>query len=312
MKTKVIGGILSSLLIVLSLLLFIKDDILVKVVVSPKCYSIMKSSSIETFKVKILVNEIDSYYFNADYISNISITSDTSEVIPIVLEDISKSNEVYPYNNELYYFLDFELSIGFNSDDYTISLEKAYLNIDYNNTKSMKLFIGEFNYLFYEEENTDISLNNLLATHALIENIDTSSGLFLNLGNLSNHNITIFKVELGTNGILANNFHLEEVTSIPIISDLPEEILGIDYYNYKLFGEYPNNSLLLRKNNEIKLYVPFSYMSDISYLYRFYVKVYYEIDSVEKVYIIDDFPYINTSSYKPELESEFHYYEFTN
>jgi len=312
MKTKIIGGLISFLLIILSILLFIKDDPLVKVVISPKCYSIMKSSDIETFKVTILANELDSYYFNADYISNISITSNTSEIIPVILKDISKSNEGYLYNNELYYFLDFELSIGFNSDDYLIELEQAYLNIDYNNTKTMELFIGEFNYLFYEEENPDISLNNLLATHALVNNIDTTTGLFLNLGNLSNHNITISKVELGTNKVLANNFHLEEVTVIPSISNLPEEILGIDYYNYNLYGEYPNSSILLRKNNEVMFYVPFSYMGDISYLYRFYVKVYYVIDSVEKVYIIDDFPYINTANYKPELESEFRYYEFAN
>ena len=310
MKIKMIGIVLSFLLVVLSVLLFIKEAPLVKVIVSPKCYSLMKSSETELFNVTIIVSNPESYYFNPEYIANISLSSDTDEIISLVLNEISKSNEFYIYNNELYYYLTFELSIGFNSDDYLISMDKAYLNINYNNAKEMKLYIGEFNYLFNTEVNKDISLNNLLATHALINEIDTASGLFLNLGNLSDNNITISKVELGTSFIKANNFHLKEVYDIPDITTSPEDILNIENYNYALYGEYELNTILLRENNEVMFYVPISYTGDIPYLYRFYVKVYYVIDSVEKVYVIDDFPYINTSSYKGELESEFVYYEY--
>ena len=310
MKIKMIGIVLSFLLVVLSVLLFIKEEPLVKVVVSPKCYSLMKSSETELFNVTIIVSNPESYYFNPEYIANISLSSDTDEIISLVLNEISKSNEFYIYNNELYYYLTFELSIGFNSDDYLISMDKAYLNINYNNAKEMKLYIGEFNYLFNTEVNKDISLNNLLATHALINEIDTASGLFLNLGNLSDYNITISKVELGTSFIKANNFHLKEVYDIPDITTSPEDILNIENYNYALYGEYELNTILLRENNEVMFYVPISYTGDIPYLYRFYVKVYYVIDSVEKVYVIDDFPYMNTSSYKGELESEFVYYEY--
>ncbi len=312
MRLKIIGGLLSFLLIVLAGLLFIEDNPKTKIVVSPKIYSIMKSSDNEQFSIMFLVNDTDSYYFNKEYISNIKISSDNEDIIPCIINNIEKSSEYYIYNEEVYYYLTFELSIGFNSDDYLIFIEKAYLDIDYSNTHKIKLYIGEFNYYFYDEENTDISLNNLLSTHSLINDIDTASGLFLNLGNESPHNITINKIEIGSNNTLANNYYLKEIYSIPDISKTPEEILNIENYNYSIYGEYLENNILLRKSNEIMLYVPFSYIGDIPYLYRFYVKVYYVIDSVEKVFVIDDFPYINTSNYKLELESEYYCYEFDN
>ena len=312
MRLKIIGGLLSFLLIVLSVLLFIEDHPKTEIIISPKTYSILKSSNNELFSIVLLVNDVDSYYFNQEYISNIKISSDSEEIIPCILNNIKRSDELYIYNNEEYYFLTLELSIGFDSDDYEMNITKAYLDISYSNTNEIKLYIGEFNYLFYDEENTDISLNNLLATHTYINDIDTASGLFLNLGNESDYNITITKIELGSTHILANNFYLKEIYSIPDISNTPEEILSIDNYNYSIYGEYSAMSILLRKNNSIMLYVPFSYKGDITYLYRFYVKVYYVIDTEEKVFVIDDFPYINTSSYKEELESGYYSYEFAN
>ena len=312
MRIKAIGGIVSFLLIILSILLFIEDDPKIKILTSPKIYSIMKSSDNEIFNITILTNDIDSYYFNQDYISNISLSSDSDKIVTLSLSDISKSSERYIYNNEVYYYLSFKLKVGFDSDDYLIEMRTAYLDIKYSNNNEIKLYIGEFNYLFYDEENRDISLNNLLSTHGLVNGIDTSTGLFLNLGNLSEHNITINKIEIGATSTLANNYYLLELYEIPDFSASPEEILGIEDYNYTKYSEYTQKNILLRKNNEIMLYVPFSYEGDISYLYRFYVKVYYIINLEEKVFIIDDFPYISTNVFKEELEGEYNYYEFNN
>ena len=311
MRLKIIGGILSFLLIALSILLFIEDDITTKVVISPKIYSIMKSSDNELFNITILTNEIDSYHFNEDFISNINL-SDEEEVIPIELVEIDKSNESYPYENEIYNFVTFKLRIGFRSDDFLLNFENAHLNIDYSNTDEISLFIGEFNYLFHNEENTDLSINNLFATHAFINDIDTASGLYLNLGNLSEYNITISSVELGASSVASNNYYLREIHDDITIEHTPEQILNIDNYNYQLYSDDYQGSILLRKYNEIRLYVPFSYKADISYLYRFYVKVNYIVNSEEKVFVIDDFPYINTSNYKLELESDYVQYEFDN
>lgn len=312
MKLKIIGGILSFLVIVLSLLMFIQENPKTEIIISPKIYSIMKSSDNEVFRITVLTNDLDSYYFNADYISNINLSSDGEDIVPLVISDIIKSNELYFYKNKQYYFITLELSLGFSSDDFLINIDNAYLDIRYSNTEEIKIFIGEFNYYFYDEENYDISLNNLFSTHDLINNVNTVSGLYLNLGNLRDLNITINKIEIGSSDVLTNNFYFNEIYVIPEMSHTPEEILYIDNYNYHNYGEYTSNSILLRKNNEVMLYVPFSYTGDIDYLYRFFVKVHYVIDSEEKVFVIDDFPYINTSNYKEELESEYISYEYDN
>lgn len=311
MKLKIIAGIIIFLSISLTVLLFIKKEEVIKIVVSPKVYSIMKSSDTERIKITVLVNDSDSYYFNKEYISNINLSSSNDDLVPLVIESIDKSNDYYPYENEIFYYVTFNLEVAFNSDYYLIELKEAYLNISYSNTKEIKLYIGEFNYHFNETENTDFSINNLLCTHAEVNGIDTTTGLFLTLGNLSNNNIIINSVELGTQNVYANNFYLREVYNEISLNSLPKDILNIDYYDYDIFSDY-EASILLRKNNEAMLYVPFSYIGEIPYLHRFYVKVNYTIDSLEEVFILDDFPYINTSNYKIELEGDYIYYEFQN
>ena len=312
MRIKIIGGIIGLLSLALTVLLFIPNEETTKILISPKIYSIVKSSDNERINITLLVNDSDSYYFNSAYISNISLSSDDEQIIPLVINSIDKSNDLYIHDNEMYYFTTLLLEVGFNSDDYSIKLEKAYLEISYSNSKEIRLYIGEFQYLFSEYENRDFSLNNLLSTHLIINDIDTSSGLFLNLGNLTENNIIIKKIKIGSSNVVANNYYLREVFEEITIEEIPENILGIDNYDYSSYRGDVNKDILLRKNNEIMLYVPLSYIGEIQYLYRFYVEVTYIINTTEKTFVIDDFPYINTSSYKTELEDGYVYYEFKN
>ncbi len=312
MRIKLVGGLITFLLLVLSLLLFIKDDSNLEIITSPKIYSLYKSSEFESFNVPILTNDATNYFFKEDYIAKIALTADNDEIIPLTVKEIVKTNNLYNYADKKYYYLTFKLQIAFNSDDYNIVMNKAYLKITYKNAKEIKLYIGEVNYLFSSEENYDISLNNLLSTHGIVNNKDTSTGLFLNLGNLSNNNLIISKIEIGSNNIVANNAYLREIENLPNYDASPETILGMISYDYHAIPKETAQQILLRKNNEIMLYVPFAYLGDIGYLYRFYVKVYYYDEGTLKVFIIDDFPYINTTSFKQELSQDFYYYEFSN
>ena len=312
MKLKIIALIIVILTSTLTILLFIEDTPSTQIIISPKIYSIVKSSDTESFGITFLVNDTESYYFNKDFVANIFLTSDKDEIIPLNIIEIDKSVEYYPIENHKYYYVTINLSIGFKSDDYLICLEEAYLNITYSNSKVIKLHIGEFNYLFSEEINSDFSLNDLFSTHKTIEGIDTASGLFLNLGNLTDNNIVITKIIIGSKDVLANNFYLTELFEDINLGDYPKDILKLDDYNFFVYGDYSSNRILLRKNNEIDLYVPFSYIGSISFLHRFYVSVEYIVNGEEKVFIIDDFPFINTSCYKEELEKGFAYYEYEN
>ncbi len=312
MRIKLVGGLIVFLLLVLSLLLFIKDNSNIEIITSPKIYSLFKSSEFESFDIPFLTNDSASYFFNEDYISKIVLVSDNDEIIPLTIKEIVKTNNFYNYADEEYNYLTFNLQIAFNSDDYNIVMNKAYLKITYKNAKEIMLYIGEVNYLFSSDENYDLSLNNLLSTHGMVNGKDTSTGLFLNLGNLSNNNLIITKIEIGSNNIVSNNDYLSEIEVIPNYDDSLETVLGIANYDYKIIPKETTKQILLRKNNEIMLYVPFSYTGEIGYIYRFYVKVYYYDEGVLKVFIIDDFPYINTTTFKQELMKDFYYYEFSN
>ena len=312
MKLKIIALVTVVLTSVLTILLFIEDAPYTRIIISPKIYSIVKSSDTETFGITFLTNDTDSYYFNEDFVANIFLTSDKNEIIPLNIIEIDKSPEYYLIENKKHYYVTIKLSIGFSSEDYLISLEEAYLNITYSNSEEIKLHIGEFNYLFSEEINSDFSLNDLFTTHKAIDGIDTVSGLFLNLGNLSDYNIVISKIIIGSKDVLANNFYLTELYEDINIGDYPKDILKLDNYNFFVYGDYNSNKILLRKNNEINLYVPLSYIGSIPFLHRFYVQVEYIVNGEEKVFLIDDFPFINTSCYKEELEEGFAYYEYDN
>jgi len=311
MKLKIIGGLISFLLIILTILLFVDSESVIRIIVSPKSYSLLKSSDNETINITILANDTDTYYFNEEYISKMHLSTDGEEIVPLLLIEVNKTNDLYFYDYEEYNYVDFVFEIGFDSEDYLISMDKAFLNITYSNGETLELFIGEFNYYFMDTFTNDIGVSDLLATNRLINNVDTASGLFLKLDNLSDHNIIINKVEIGSNSVKANNFHLKEIFNEVDYSNTPEEILQIDEYNYEIYGDVSQN-ILLRQHNSIMLYIPFSYIGDISYLYRFYCEVYYEVDGVENVFIIDDFPFIYTSNYKVELESDYVHYEYSN
>ena len=98
MKSKIIFGLLAFLLVVFIILLYIPDNKSFKVISSPKIYSIYKSSDNEVFEVEFLVNKIGTYYFNNEFITNISLNSrNDEEIIPLSIKEISYGTDPYIY-----------------------------------------------------------------------------------------------------------------------------------------------------------------------------------------------------------------------
>lgn len=310
MKLKLIFGLLSILLVIFTILLFIPDSKNLKIITSPKVFSIFKSSEVESFTIQLLVNQNSSYYFDDDYISKVSLSSEfEDEIIPLVLEDISYSSEIYPYENENFYFIDLSFQIGFDSNEYLISFDKAYLDIRYSNEEEIKLYIGEFNYLFDNEVNRELSINNLYSTVHKIDELNNVSGIFIELNNISNENLILNQLSLGSSNVVFNNYYLSEVFNEPDLFDEVEDILLIDDLSYITFNNDDSKNILLLKDQSIMLFVPISYLGDIKYIHRFYFEVVYENNEGVQKMIIDDFPYINTSIFQKTLEKDYHVYE---
>ena len=313
MKTKIIFGLLIFLLVVFISLLFVPEKKSFKVITSPKIFSLLKSSENENIKIQLLVNRNDSYYFDQEYISSISLNSELDEeIISLIIEEITYSNNLYEYENDNYYLVELSLSINFNSEDYLIALEKAYLNILYNNEEDLKVYIGEFNYRFKDDLNDELSLSNLSSTVTEINSTNTVSGIYIELYNRSEENLVITNFLLGSSSITFNDYYLSEIYNEPDLFDSVEEILLIENYNFKSFDNILEKSILIRENQSIMLYVPLSYIGEIDYIHRFYFEVNYLNNEGETSLIIDDIPYISTSIFQTELESGYIVYEIPN
>ncbi len=313
MKFKIIFGLLSFMLIVFIGLLFIPENKPLKIITSPKIFSLLKSSNNENINIEFLINKNDTYYFDEDYISSVSLNSELDgEIISVIIEEVTYSNSVYEYKKDSYYLVNISIGIGFNSDNYLIEFEKAYLDIKYNNDEELKLFIGEFNYRFSNDINNDLSISNLSSTVYENNGINTISGIFIELYNISEENLVITSIDLGSSSISFNDLFLSEIYIEPDLFNTVEEILLIENYNFNSLKNEIDKSILLRENQSIMLYVPLIYTGDIRFLHRFYFEVNYMSNKGESCLIIDDIPYISTSIFQTSLEDGYITYEISN
>jgi len=313
MKTKIVFGLLTFLLVVFIGLLFIPGHRNLKVITSPKIFSILKSSDNEYIEIELLVNQKDTYYFNKDYISSMSIKSEfDEEIIPLVIHNISYSNNQYDYENDLFYLVNLSVSIGFESEEFLISFEKAFLDILYDNEENLKLYVGEFNYLFNDNLNSDLGISNLTSTVHNNEGINTVSGIFIELYNRSTENLVINRLHLGSASVSFNNYYLSEIYEEPDLFETIEEILVIENYDFNQVKSSVNKSILLRENQSVMLYVPLSYLGEIDFIHRFFFELKYFNNEGESSFVIDDIPYINTSIFQSDLEESYIIYESPN
>lgn len=313
MKTKIVFGLLAFLLVIFIILLFIPENKTFKIISSPKVYSILKSSDNETFTIQFLVNKNNTYYFDENFISSISLNSELDEeIIPLIIKEISYDSMIYEYENDKYYIVEIKLEVGFNSDDFLIKFEKAYLELNYSNNEELKLYIGEFNYCFNEDINTELSLNNLYSTVKEINGVNTVTGVYIKLNNISDENLVITNFNLGSNSVYFNNFYLSEIFVEPDLFDNVEDVLVLQDYNFNIYSTDVYQSILLRENQSVMIYVPLSYIGDINYIHRFYIEIEYENEAGISKLVIDDFPFINTSIFQESLENEYVTYEIPN
>lgn len=306
MKLKLIIGIMTFLLMVISLLFYLKDDASLEIISRKAIHSYFQSSKTESFDIEVLTNDPDDYHFTTEYLTSSSIQSnDESDIIPITITDITTEGEVYIYQGNPYHHMYFEVKVAFDSPDYEIMIPNAYLTLTYSNNETVKLAIGEFHYRFYHYPVTQVLLGSIQTTVMKLGNVSSVSGIAIELSNNASENILIKGITLGSKKVSANNFYMTELPSLPPLFSTPADVLGLDFFNYLApANEYAKN-VLLREHQSAILYIPFQYDSKQNYLHRFYCSVLYEIDGETHSLIIDDFPYIRTDFFQKDLESEF-------
>jgi hypothetical protein len=220
------------------------------------------------------------------------------------IQEIVVSNDEYEYNDNIYYRVDYFFKLPFSGTNTYINMDQVYLSLDYDNGDNIDVFIGELNYLFKTYNDDDISLGNLSATYEYINDVETVGGINVTLANLTNDNFNITNINLVSSNVKANYEKTIERSECSYRSTV-EDCLVEEGYDFENYNE-SDKTFLVRKNNNLELYIPLNYLNNTEYLYRFSITIEYEIDGETKEYIIDDFPFMSKGIYLKEMEGNFH------
>lgn len=309
MKQKLMYLSIICLTLVMITLMMIPDKDLTKIISNDKIYSIYHSDDNETFSFSILTNNKNSYYFKESYIETSSINNESKE-LAIEILDIQQGNDEYIYDDITYYQIEINAKIPFKSSNSQIMLTDAFMTINYSNGENVTFSIGEFNYMFSEEINNDISLNNLSATYEEINGINTIGGININLGNIADNNILVTDIKLLSNSVFFNKAKTIEREECSYKSSV-SMCLGEELYD---FGYIDNQNLdiLLGKNNQIQLYCPLIYTLNSRFIHQFSIIIEYQINNESKTFVIDDFPFMKTTIFNQEYEEFYNEYTISS
>jgi hypothetical protein len=288
-----------SLIVVLN----INPEVPLVIISKDTVYSQFHTDELETLQIKLLTNKPTDYHFIKDQVISSKIINEEQN-ISVNIKEIEVSNLPINYNEVLYYPLTISLKIPVNSTNHLLYLDQAKLSLIYENLNQIEVPLGELNYQFLKENPADLVLGNLSATYEKVEEQQTVGGVFLELHNQTNHNIYIKSIDIVSKQIHLNNQYI----TIDHICDYLETVvscLGLSYYHFFDSPVLQTNTLL-RSNNHISLYVPLSYNRDFTFIERFAIAVVYEMNSEEKIWYIDDFPYLNTSPFQSLEEGTYH------
>ncbi len=301
MNIKYLLLVLSVLLIFFGTVFLIKDKEPLTLTTSPYIYSYKYTTETEYFHVKLLSNDRDSYYVLQESIDKLQLTYN-EETIPLLLKEI----KVYETETDQF-LIDLSLQVAFHSNDYYIDYPQAYLEITYTNNKEVSLYIGEFNFLFKSENTSDLDFMNLSATYQEVDGINTVSGIVIDLVNKSGNNIIIKDIDILSSSTHINNDYIIEVFD-PVDSFIDMATFLDQDYSFFDYEKEPLD-LFMQAYEQKKLIAPLIYNGDISFIHRFVLIITYIDGTEEKTYIIDDFPYMNTSIFNPEYIDNLVIYE---
>lgn len=303
MKSKVVYAVISGVLILLSIVLLSKEEIPTILLSNKQIISIYHTDQSEKIKISLLTTNPNNFYFNKEYITFSSLYNQ-DQTVSLKIQSILVSNDEYEYEDKTYYRVDYFFNLPFSGTNTYINMDEVYLSLDYDNGDNIDIYIGELNYLFKKYNDEDLSLGNLSATYEYINGIETVGGINLTLANVANDNVNITNISIVSSNVKANYNKTIERSECNYKKTVAY-CLTEDDYDFHHYQE-SNKTFLVRKNNNIELYIPLSYLNDTDYLYRFSIIIEYVKDGQTKEYIIDDFPFMSKGIYVEEMEGHYH------
>jgi hypothetical protein len=275
-------------------------------ITAPKVHSYYYSDKTETIPIHVLTTLPDHYYYDMQYMSNCAIYSD-QQTIAFDMYDVRVNETNYNHMDLVFQQVSFYLKPQVILTNTVIKMEEAQVVITYQNGQELTFSIGEFNYVFDASFNDDLALGHLSATVHSNLGFPTVSGLNLLLTNNTTSNITIRNIELVSSSVIANTRQLIKRTPCDKHTAV-KDCLGVTHYNPNTLPEMDELSYTMTKDQSIELYVPLSFIS-YRHAERFSVRIIYEHHGQERIYYIDDFPFIQTLPFQDGYKEEYITYE---
>jgi hypothetical protein len=149
----------------------------------------------------------------------------------------------------------------------------------------------------------------LQGTFGEVNNINTVTGVSIELRNQSDYNVTIKRIDIYSEDISFNNDYLiEKDRKIDMFEEV-ESVLLVHAYDFETYESTEQHHSILEGQTKM-LYIPLLYHDEIKYISRFVIIVTYEINGTEEVFYIDDFIFMNRLNFGPEFEPGYQVYEY--
>jgi len=278
-----------------------EDNHQVQIKTLNQTHSYTYTNALKTFTIPVLVNTLDTYYFNKEAITSIKLKNN-DEVLPLTLSKVTTGHQQEDWI-ELY--LDFNFM--HTQEEGTLNFETASIEITYINQEVLTLEIGEFNVFFHDHSNpSNIVIQAIHNTHQDLGFGMTSTGVILRIYNDSNQPLTLHDVSLNTHNIKAGFSHITPydkdivpyMTSHDIIKDY-------DHLN-KTHRMHP--PFLIPAYETATLFIPFDYLTP-TILYQYPLFLTFDHNQEEKKIIIDDFTFIKRTLFESINQEGMNHYE---
>lgn len=307
MRNKIIGiSIALSIFLILVIILIKQVPKTIELTTFEKAYNIVQLSDEETIEIPVYINYLDSYLVKKENIANANINNN-EDSLSFTVEEINSIDDVTYLKNKKFYKYIFKLKPNINLDgNFTLEMNNAYLELNYEQGVNMKIGIGSFSYYYYNTQASALSVKQLKGLINTYED-KTLVGVLIGLKNSSNEGIkikNIIPLDLNVNAALDEAVLNKEFNQ----GDDIDDILG---YQYSIFGNVTKNDVEIAVEDETSLFIPLKYIKNVL-LNKIGFLIEYEEADVIKYLCIDDFIFFDTSLYSIKRINNLKYYTYEN
>ncbi len=286
---KIIQSSLVALIMLLAVIMWFDVEKELMVIAKENDVLMVKSDELETFSYDLLTNLSESYYFNSDFISSISLKNSENEIV-LNLERVREIDEIVEVNNQKYYPIRLYFKVGISFSEIDLYIDEAQLYIFYDNGEKLVLPFGDFVYIVNTPFQKDLAINALNATYGTINNEKTVTSVSMEISNQTGKSVEITNIYLPTEKVKLNLFLAKR--DYFCVEDV-KQCLDIPNYDFRNEPVDKVISWLILPNQNIQFVLPFAYI-DITTMYRFPVIIEYQVNEEKRFWVMDDFPFMQT------------------